>query len=251
MPTTAENNADGSLLVGANIYKHFGALTVLDGINFTLASREAVGIVGPNGAGKTTLLNVLAGGSPPSGGTVSFNGADITTFNAAERCRLGIVRSHQIPRPFGGMTVFENCLVAATTGAGLSGQKAYDCCFETLELCQMLHLANRRAETLGLLDRKRLELARTLATEPQVLLLDEIGGGLTDEEADLLVDTIQELRRRGLAIVWIEHIVHVLLRVVERLVCMDAGRIIADGKPETVIADAAVIDAYIGGKAAR
>ena len=149
------------------------------------------------------------------------------------------------------MTVFENCLVAATTGAGLSGQKAYDCCFETLELCQMLHLANRRAETLGLLDRKRLELARTLATEPQVLLLDEIGGGLTDEEADLLVDTIQELRRRGLAIVWIEHIVHVLLRVVERLVCIDAGRIIADGEPETVIADAAVIDAYIGGKAAR
>ena len=115
----------------------------------------------------------------------------------------------------------------------------------------MLRIANRRAETLGLLDRKRLELARALATEPQVLLLDEIGGGLTDEEANLLVDTIQELRRRGLAIVWIEHIVHVLLRVVERLVCMDAGRIIADGEPEKVIADAAVIDAYIGGKAAQ
>jgi branched-chain amino acid transport system ATP-binding protein len=149
------------------------------------------------------------------------------------------------------MTVFENCLVAATTGGGLSGLGAYRSCFDALELCRMLHLANRRAETLGLLDRKRLELARALTTGPQVVLLDEIGGGLTDEEANLLVETIQELRRRGLAVVWIEHIVHVLLRVVERLVCMDAGRIIADGKPEAVIADAAVIDAYIGGKTAQ
>lgn len=244
------SGVDGGLLVGADLYKRFGALTVLDGVNFTLAAKEAVGIVGPNGAGKTTLLNVLAGAHRPSGGTVYFKGADVTTFDAAQRCRLGIARSHQIPRPFGGMTVFENCLVAATTGGGLSGQEAYRCCVDSLDLCQMLHLANRRAETLGLLDRKRLELARALTTEPQVLLLDEIGGGLTDEEANNLVQTIQELRRRGLAIVWIEHIVHVLIQVVERLVCMDAGRIIADGKPEAVIADAAVIDAYVGGRGA-
>ncbi len=250
MLETAASSVDGGLLVGAGIHKRFGALTVLDGVNFTLAANEAVGIVGPNGAGKTTLLNVLAGAYPPSAGTISFKGADVTTLDASRRCRLGIARSHQIPRPFGGMTVFENCLVAATTGAGLSGQRAYRACVDSLDLCQMLHLANRRAETLGLLDRKRLELARALATEPRVLLLDEIGGGLTDEEANSLVDTIQVLRGRGLAIVWIEHIVHVLIRVVERLVCMDAGRIIADGKPEVVIADAAVIDAYVGGKAA-
>ena len=147
MPVTAANSVDGGLLVGAGIYKRFGALTVLDGVNFTLAPKEAVGIVGPNGAGKTTLLNVLAGGYRPTDGTVTFDGADVTTFNAAERCRLGIARSHQIPRPFGGMTVFENCLVAATTGGGLSGQKAYRCCVESLELCQMLRIANRRAET--------------------------------------------------------------------------------------------------------
>ena len=251
MLNTAASGVDGSLLVGAGIFKRFGALTVLEGVNFTLAPKEAVGIVGPNGAGKTTLLNVLAGRYPPSTGTVSFEGADVTALGAADRCRLGIARSHQIPRPFGGMTVFENCLVAATTGGGLSGQGAYRSCFDALELCRMLDLANRRAETLGLLDRKRLELARALTTGPQVVLLDEIGGGLTDEEANLLVETIQELRRRGLAVVWIEHIVHVLLRVVERLVCMDAGRIIADGKPEAVIADAAVIDAYIGGKTAQ
>jgi branched-chain amino acid transport system ATP-binding protein len=246
----AASSVDGGLLVGTGVYKRFGTLTVLDGVNFTLAAKEAVGIVGPNGAGKTTLLNVLAGAYRPSSGTVYFKGADVTTFEAAQRCRLGIARSHQIPRPFGGMTVFENCFVAATTGGGLTGQRAYRCCVDALALCQMQHLANRRGETLGLLDRKRLELARALATEPQVLLLDEIGAGLTDEEAHSLVETISELRRRGLAIVWIEHIVHVLIRVVERLVCMDAGRIIADGKPEVVIADAAVIDAYVGARGA-
>jgi branched-chain amino acid transport system ATP-binding protein len=244
------SSRDGALLAGFNVSKRFGALTVLDGVNFALASHEAVGIVGPNGAGKTTLLNVLAGAHSPSGGVVQFNGADVTTLDAARRCRLGIARSHQIPRPFGGMTVFENCLVAAMTGGGLSSHRAYRRCVDAIELCQMLHLANRKAETLGLLDRKRLELARALCTAPQVMLLDEIGGGLTDEEADSLVETIQVLRSRGLAIVWIEHIVHVLLRVVERLVCMDAGRIIADGKPEAVIASAAVIDAYIGGRRA-
>jgi branched-chain amino acid transport system ATP-binding protein len=247
---TAASGVDGGLLVGADVHKRFGALTVLDGVNFKLAANEAVGVVGPNGAGKTTLLNVLAGAYPPSGGTVHFNGADVTTCDAAQRCRLGVARSHQIPRPFGGMTVFENCIVAATTGGGLSGQRAYQACADSLELCRMLHVANRRAETLGLLDRKRLELARAVATEPRVLLLDEIGGGLTDEEANELVETIQVLRGRGLAIVWIEHIVHVLVRVVERLVCMDAGRIIADGKPEAVIANAAVIDAYVGGTSA-
>jgi branched-chain amino acid transport system ATP-binding protein len=247
---TTASGVDGGLLVGADVHKRFGALTVLDGVNFALAANEAVGIVGPNGAGKTTLLNVLAGAYRPSAGTVRFEGADVTTFDAAQRCRLGIARSHQIPRPFGGMTVFENCFVAATTGANFSGQRAYQRCVDALELCQMLHVANRRAETLGLLDRKRLELARAVATDPRVLLLDEIGGGLTDEEANVLVETIQLLRGRGLAIVWIEHIVHVLVRVVERLVCMDAGRIIADGKPEAVIADAAVIDAYVGGKVA-
>jgi branched-chain amino acid transport system ATP-binding protein len=245
---TAASSVDGGLLVGADVHKRFGALTVLDRVNFALRPNEAVGIVGPNGAGKTTLLNVLAGAYPPSAGTVHFEGAEVTALDAAKRCRLGIARSHQIPRPFGGMTVFENCIVAATTGGELSGERAYQCCVDALDLCQMLHVANRRAETLGLLDRKRLELARALATEPRVLLLDEIGGGLTDEEANSLVETIQVLRGRGLAIVWIEHIVHVLVRVVERLICLDGGRIIADGKPDAVIADAAVIDAYIGGR---
>jgi branched-chain amino acid transport system ATP-binding protein len=144
------------------------------------------------------------------------------------------------------MTVFENVLVAATAGGGRKRADAYKRSVDALEICGMLGAANRRAETLGLLDRKRLELARALATDPVVLLLDEIGGGLTDAEAGELVETIRELRREQISIVWIEHIVHVLVQVVTRLVCMDAGRVIADGKPDAVMADTAVIDAYLG-----
>ena len=236
----------GAILDGAGITKRFGALTVLESVNFSVGADEAVGIVGPNGAGKTTLLSVLAGGLPASGGTVCFRGADISAADAAERSRLGIAKTHQVPRSFGGMTVFENVYVAATAGGKHRGSKAYRSCVDSLELCDMLALANRRAETLGLLDRKRLELARALATDPLVVLLDEIGGGLTDEETVQLVGTIREMRRRGMSIVWIEHIVHVLLQVVERLVCMVSGRIIADGDPRAVISDAAVVDAYLG-----
>ena len=234
------------LLAAHGVRKRFGALLVLQDVDFALGAGEAVGIVGPNGAGKTTLLNVLAGSLQATAGSVSFRGDDVTPANAARRCRLGIARAHQVPKPFGGMTVFENVFVAATAGGGLKRKDAYRRAIEALETCRMLDAANRRAETLGLLDRKRLELARSLATEPVVLLLDEIGAGLTDAEADELVATIGELKHRGLSIVWIEHIVHVLVQVVTRLVCMDAGRVIADGEPEAVMADAAVIDAYLG-----
>ena len=235
-----------TLLAAKGIGKTFGALAAIERIDFAVAADEAVGIVGPNGAGKTTLLNVLAGAYAPSSGSVFFRGTNVTAAGAAERCRLGVARSHQVPRPFGGMTVFENVLVGATTGGGLHGAPAYERCMESLELCAMLHLVNRRAESLGLLDRKRLELARALATDPVVLLLDEIGGGLTDAEAGALVSAILKLRARKIAIVWIEHMVRVLLQVVTRLVCMDAGWVIADGEPAVVMKDAAVIDAYLG-----
>jgi branched-chain amino acid transport system ATP-binding protein len=235
------------ILSATSINKSFNALVVLNHVNFAVAEREAVGIVGPNGAGKTTLLNVLAGAYQPSAGTVSFRGQDITTLPVEDRCRKGIARSHQIPQPFGGMTVFENLFVAAANGGEFRRDDAYDHCIDALRLCGMVHLANRRAEALGLLDRKRLELARAIATNPVVLLLDEIGGGLTDAEASELVETIQTIRRRNVAIVWIEHIVHVLLQVSERLVCMNAGTIVADGDPQKVMADRTVIDAYLGG----
>jgi len=241
------NGAEGTaLLAAAGLRKRFGALVVLNSVDFTLRAGDAVGIVGPNGAGKTTLLSVFAGSQRLDAGTIHFRGADVTSAGAAARCRLGIARAHQVPKPFGGMTVFENVLVGASAGGRRRRRDAYRAVVEVLELCELEHLANRPAESLGLLHRKRLELARALATDPQVLLLDEIGAGLTDEEAAELVTTIREVRRDDIAIVWIEHIVHVLIQVTERLVCMDSGRVIADGAPDAVMKDAAVIDAYLG-----
>jgi len=240
----------GTVLAAVGVRRHFGALAALDGVDFAVAAGEAVGIVGPNGAGKTTLLNVLAGTIAPTGGRIAFGGRDVTRLGASRRARLGIGRAHQVPRPFGAMTVFENCFVAATTGGGRRRRDAYARCDEVLERCRLTEFANRRADTLGLLGRKRLELARALATDPVVLLLDEIGAGLTDAESAELVVMIKALHADGVAIVWIEHIVHVLVQVIGRLVCMDFGQVIADGEPQAVMRDARVVDAYFGGSAA-
>jgi len=240
--------ATAPVLAAIGVKKRFGALTVLDGVSLAIGKGDVVGIVGPNGAGKTTLLSVLSGAMRPDGGTVEFGGRDVTAKSVADRSTLGIARTHQVPRPFAGMTVFENVLVGATAGGRRRGGEAYSLCLSVLEQCGMMSLANRRAESLGLLQRKRLELARALAVQPSVLLLDEIGGGLTDAECSALVETVATLRDRGLAVVWIEHIVHVLMQIVNRLVCMDAGRVIAEGEPKEVVNQAAVIDAYLGGK---
>lgn len=242
---TAPAGGTAALLDARGLRKRFGALVVVDGVDFRVAPGEALGIVGPNGAGKTTLLSVLSGANRGEG-TVRFQGKEVGALDAAQRCRRGIVRTHQVPRPFGGMTVFENVLAAATHGGGLGQAQAYERTLEALDVCGMLPVANRPAETLSLLERKRLELTRALATGPKLLLLDEIGGGLTDGEAALLVQTIRGLHARGIAIVWIEHIVHVLLQVVTRLVCMDAGRVLAEGEPRAVLRDPAVVAAYLG-----
>lgn len=236
----------GGLLRGTGLCKRYGSVTVLDDVDFAVEDGEAVGIVGPNGAGKTTLLGVLSGSVPASAGRIELLGQDVTRARPEIRCRRGIGRAFQVPRPFGGMTVLENVVVGASAGGGLNAADTYERAVDVLTVCGLVELANRRAETLGLLHRKRLELARSLATGPRVLLLDEIGAGLTDAEALELVATILGLRERGVAIVWIEHIVHVLLKVVERLICMNAGKIIADGEPRAVLGDAVVIDAYLG-----
>ncbi len=246
MTEVSGHGAVAPLIEARGIVVAYGALRVLDGVGLVVREGEAVGVVGPNGAGKTTLLAALSGSLRLSAGTVRVRGRDVGRLDAAGRCALGVVRTHQVPRPFGGMTVLENVLTAAMHGGGLRGAAAGERSLEAIALCGMRAVANRRAESLGLLDRKRLELTRALATDPALLLLDEIGGGLTDGEAAELVGTIRTIRARGITIVWIEHIVHVLVQVAERLVCMDGGRIIADGPPDAVLSDAVVIDAYLG-----
>ncbi len=220
--------------------KRYGALVVLDDVGLELRAGEAVGVVGPNGAGKTTLLDVLAGALRPNAGSVALRDADVTRLGAAARCTLGIGRTHQIPRPFVDMTVFENVLV------GARGSDRQDRALAALETTELVGVANRRAGALGLLDRKRLEMARALATDPAVLLLDEVAGGLTEEETHALVGSIQALVDAGIGVVWIEHVVQALLRVATRLVCMSAGRVIAEGEPEAVMSDKAVMAAYLG-----
>lgn len=239
------------IVLGATgVTKHFGALQVLHGVDLHVRRGEALGVVGPNGAGKTTLFGVLAGTLPASNGRVLFDGRDISGWDTSERCRAGIGRTYQVPRPFLSMTVADNVLVAAHHGAGLRAAAAQAAVQQALERTGLAPLAGRRADTLGLLDRKRLELARALATNPKVLLLDEIGGGLTEAELLKLVDLVGSLHAEGLTLVWIEHVLHALLKVVGRLVCMDAGSVLAEGDPAAVMSDPLVMKAYLGGAAA-
>ncbi len=226
--------------------KSFGSVVVADSISFSIEKGEAVGIIGPNGAGKTSLFNLITGTLQPTSGQVHFKAQDITPKNSATRCRAGIARSFQIPQPFAGMSVYENVLVAATHGASLKPQQAQATCIDALEQTGLLARVNDLAGSLTLLERKRLELTRALASNPSLLLLDEIAGGLTDKECQSLIETIQSIRATGVTIVWIEHVVHALLAVVERLIVLDFGKIIADGEPNTVINSQVVRENYMG-----
>ena len=235
-----------ALLALDGLHKRFGGVTVIDGLSTELREGEVLGIVGPNGAGKTTLFNLISGELAPDAGTVSFNGRDITAARASTRCRAGIGRTHQQPLPFEGMTVFENVLVGAAHGAGRRGHAAYAACERVLGLTGLAGRANTAAGNLGLLDRKRLEMARALATAPRLLLLDEVAGGLTDPEVAELVVTVREVQNEGVAIIWIEHIVHALTAVVGRLLCIAAGQVLADGDPAAVMASPQVRQVYLG-----
>jgi branched-chain amino acid transport system ATP-binding protein len=228
------------------VSKSFGGVRVIDDLSVSLHEGEALGVVGPNGAGKTTMLNLATGVEHADTGRVLFDGVDVTRWPADQRCRAGIGRTYQVPRPFGGMTVFENVLVGATHGRGKTERASYAKAVEALERSDLQRKANVLAESLSLLDRKRLELARALATDPRVLLLDEIAGGLTDSEVLALIQTIKSLRAEGLSIIWIEHIVHALLAVVDRLVAIDFGRTLIEGEPAVVMASPEVQDVYLG-----
>ena len=235
-----------TILEVAGLSKTFGSLKVIDSFDFELAEGEALGIIGPNGAGKSTLFNLITGSLHPNSGSIMFEGVDITQIPAYRRCRLGIGRSYQIPHPFGGMTVFENLLGGAAFGKTPTEVQSYDACARILDLTGLLEKSNVLAGQLTLLERKRLELARALATSPKALLLDEIAGGLTEPEIQELIQTIRIIRSENISVIWIEHIVHALMSVVDRLIVINFGKKLEDGDPEKVIKSPEVQEVYMG-----
>jgi branched-chain amino acid transport system ATP-binding protein len=229
-----------------NLTRSFGSLKAVDGVQLAVAQGEALGIIGPNGAGKSTLFNLITGLLKPDAGSIDFDGRDITHAPPRARCIAGIGRSFQIPHPFENLTVFENLLVAAIHGRRQREPQVVDACGDILERTGLIAFANRRAGTLNLLGRKRLELARALASAPRLLLLDEIAGGLTEAECLELVQLVRDIKKSGVTIVWIEHIVHALVAVVSRLVVLNFGRKIVEGEPRAVMASDEVKEIYMG-----
>ena len=228
------------------ISKSFGAVVIADRLDLALAEGEALGMLGPNGAGKTTLFGIITGTIAADSGRMIFDGRDVTRFSPVRRSRLGMARSFQVPQPFGGMTVFENLVVAAACVRNLRESEVYQLAAQTLAECDLLDRANQKAGTLTLLDRKRLELARALVTRPRILLLDEVAGGLSEPECESLVALIKKVRRTGVSLVWIEHIMHALIAVVDRIVVLAGGAIIADDEPHAVIRNPRVAEIYMG-----
>lgn len=235
-----------SLLALHSVSKSYGALKVTDAVSFEVEAGQTLGILGPNGAGKTTLFNLISGDVRLDGGSITFDGADISSLPPHVRCRNGIGRSYQVPQPFGHMSVFENLVTAASFGGGKTERAAWDAAVEVLDQTGLMAHANKPAGSLTLLNRKRLELARALATGPRLLLLDEIAGGLTDHEAHSLVEELKAIKARGVTMVWIEHVVHALMSVADRLLVINFGQKLAEGLPQVVIDDPQVQRVYMG-----
>lgn len=228
------------------VSKSYGALKVADRITLAVTAGETLGILGPNGAGKTTLFNLISGDARVDAGRVTYAGQDITALPPHQRCRLGLGRSYQVPQPFGNMSVFENLVTAACFGGGLAERAAWARAVQVLEQTGLQDHANKPAGALMLLNRKRLELARALATGPRLLLLDEIAGGLTEHEAQQLVAELQRIKASGVTMIWIEHVVHALLSVADRLFVINFGQKLAEGRPADVMADEQVRRVYMG-----
>jgi branched-chain amino acid transport system ATP-binding protein len=235
-----------SLLALHAVSKSYGALKVTDNISLSVAQGETLGILGPNGAGKTTLFNLISGDTKVDAGRVVFKGDDMTAVPPHLRCRSGIGRSYQVPQPFSNMSVFENLVTAACFGGGETETQAWETAFEVLQQTGLIAFANQAAGSLTLLNRKRLELARALATRPELLLLDEIAGGLTEHEAQELVEELKRIKNTGVTMIWIEHVVHALLSVADRLFVVNFGRELAHGLPHEVMNDTEVKRVYMG-----
>jgi branched-chain amino acid transport system ATP-binding protein len=240
------SDAGAVRLTAQGLRKSFGSVVVTDDVSFEARAGEALGIIGPNGAGKTTLFHLLGGSLRPDAGRVHLAGIDVSEEPPHRRCRAGLARTQQIPRPFGDLTVYENALVGAGFGRGHAAGHAPDRAMRALERAGIADMAERPAHTLGLVARKRLELARALAADPLVLLLDEVAGGLTEMETAELCKVLDQIRSAGVALVWVEHGVVSLAGFVDRLLALDRGRVVAVGRPDEVLANAAVLRIYFG-----
>jgi branched-chain amino acid transport system ATP-binding protein len=241
-----DDQAGAPPLLLEGLAKSFGAVTVLASVDLTLSAGEILGVLGPNGAGKSTLFNLITGVVPLSAGSIRYFGRDITADPIWTRARAGIGRTFQIPKPFPRTTVYENVLIAATHGRGVGIRPGKEVAQSVLERTGLYAKRAAFARDLSLLDLKRLELAKALSVGPRILLLDEIAGGLTDAECDSLLDIVHQAHAEGIAILWIEHVLHVLKRAATRLAVLSGGRILATGDPAAIIADPRVRKEYGG-----
>ncbi len=235
-----------TLLSFHQIHAGYGRVKVLSGLSFEVYRGEVFGVIGPNGCGKTTMLNALIGLNNIYCGEILFDGCDITKKSANDRCRMGIGRTYQVPRPFEGMSVYENVLVAAVHGAGYSEREGEAVSIDALKLTGLYEKRKTRAGELTLLDRKRLEIARALGTEPKLLLLDEVAAGRTEAEVSDVMKMVADLKASGYTMVWIEHVIQTMVEATDRLMCMSDGACLLAGEPAEVMNSKLVEDVYLG-----
>jgi len=229
-----------------HLQKSFGKLAAVNDLSFEVHKGEILGMMGPNGAGKTTVFNLLTGTLQPDGGIITFQGEDITYESPSKRCRKGMGRTYQIPQPFDKMTVFENLMVSAVHGGGLKEKHARDKINVILKSIGLSQAKYIMAGTLPLLDRKRLELGRAMATQPSLILLDEVAGGLTEAETEQVLGIVKAIQKKGITIVWIEHILMMMSKGVDRLLVISEGHWLNCGDPGEVMCSEEVLECYLG-----
>ena len=236
-----------TILSFKNVNAGYGRVQILNDLSFEVKKGEVYGVIGPNGCGKTTMFNALIGLIMPTQGEIIYDGKNVTKMKANDRCRLGIGRTYQVPRPFEGMSVYENCLVAAVHGAGHSEKEGRRVALDALKLTELYDKREVRAGELTLLDRKRLEIARALGTEPKLLLLDEVAAGLTEAEVQDVMKMVATLKAEGYSIIWIEHVIQTMVESTDTLMCMAQGHNLIVGKPLEVMNSKLVEEVYLGG----